>query len=266
MIGTLGIATWNVNSVNARLETVRAVLGRLQADVVCLQELKCEDARFPRAVFEDDGWNVLTHGQKTYNGVAILSRLPITAEQKGLPAEPDPSQARYLEALVTAGTRAVRVASLYLPNGNPVPGPKYTYKLEWFAALEAHARHLLTLEEPVVLAGDYNVIPRPADVHDPAAWADDALFLPQSRAWLRRLVNAGWRDAFLERDGRAGQYTFWDYQAGAWPRNRGIRIDHLLVSPEAADALRGVEILREARDLEKPSDHVPVKGHFSFAV
>lgn len=258
------IATWNVNSINARLETALAVIVDLNADVVCLQELKCEDHRFPREAFEDLGYNVATHGQKTYNGVAILSKHRIEEAAPGLPGDPDDDQARYLEAVIAHDAGAVRVASMYMPNGNPVDGPKFPYKLSWMERLIAHARGLLALEEPVVLAGDYNVIPRPEDCHDPRAWAGDALFRPESRAAHRALLNLGYIDAFDALDGRAGQYTFWDYQAGAWPKDHGIRIDHIACSPQAADRLKGLEIARSARGREKPSDHVPVVATFDL--
>jgi exodeoxyribonuclease III len=252
------IATWNVNSVNARLETALGVVRDLDADIVCLQELKCEDARFPRQAFEDAGYNVATHGQKTYNGVAILSRLPFDEVTARLPGDESDEQARYLEAAVSVGGRSLRVASLYLPNGNPTGTEKFTYKLAWMDRLIAHARGLLALEEPVVLAGDYNVIPRDEDCHSPAAWAGDALFQPESRGKYRALLNLGFVDAFMAADGRGHQYSFWDYQAGAWPKDHGIRIDHLALSPQAADRLRACTIFREARGREKPSDHVPV--------
>ena len=258
------IATWNVNSINARLETALAVIADLNADVICLQELKCEDHRFPREAFEDLGYNVATHGQKTYNGVAILSKHRIEEATPGLPGDPGDDQARYLEAVITHDGGAVRVASMYMPNGNPVDGPKFPYKLAWMERLIAHARGLLALEEPVVLAGDYNVIPRPEDCHDPLVWAGDALFRPESRAAHRALLNLGFTDAFDALDGRAGQYTFWDYQAGAWPKDHGIRIDHIACSPQAADRLSGIEIVRAARGREKPSDHVPVVAAFAF--
>lgn len=258
------IATWNVNSINARLETALAVIAGLNADVVCLQELKCEDHRFPREAFEDAGFNVATHGQKTYNGVAVLSKRPIEEAVPGLPGDPDDAQARYLEAVIATDAGAVRVASMYMPNGNPAPGDKFAYKLAWMQRLRAHARALLTLEEPVVLAGDYNVIPRPEDCHDPRAWAGDALFRSESRAAHRALLNLGYTDAFDALDGRAGQYTFWDYQAGAWPKDHGIRIDHIACSPQAADRLTGFEIARDARGRDKPSDHVPVAATFAF--
>jgi exodeoxyribonuclease-3 len=252
------IATWNVNSVNARLETALGVVRDLDADVVCLQELKCEDGKFPREAFEDAGYNVATHGQKTYNGVAILSRFRFEEVQARLPGDEADEQARYLEAVVAAPSGPVRVVSLYLPNGNPVGTEKFAYKLAWMDRLIAHARGQLALEEPLILAGDYNVIPRDEDCHSPAAWAGDALFQPESRAKLRALGNLGFTDAFMAADGRGHCYSFWDYQAGAWPKDHGIRIDHLMLSPLAADRLRAVEIFREARGREKPSDHVPV--------
>jgi exodeoxyribonuclease-3 len=260
----LSIATWNVNSINARLETALSVLKTLDADVVCLQELKCEDAKFPRGPIEDLGYNVETHGQKTYNGVAILSRHRLEDVSRGLPGgDGADDHARYLEALVSAPGGVFRVASLYAPNGNPTGTDKFAYKLAWMDRLIAHARVLLALEEPFALAGDYNVIPRDADADDPASWAGDALITPEARAKYRTLLNLGVTDAFMAADGRAGQYTFWDYQAGAWRRNHGIRIDHLALSPKAAERLAGVQIHRDARALEKPSDHVPVLARFA---
>jgi exodeoxyribonuclease-3 len=258
------IATWNVNSIKARLQTVLAWLDEAKPDVVCLQEIKCEDDAFPRLEIEERGYNVVTHGQKTYNGVAVLSKLPIEDSQARLPGGEDDAHARYLEAVISAPNGPVRVVSIYLPNGNPVGTEKFAYKLAWFERLRARARALLAYEEPVVLAGDYNVIPRDADVHDPAAWMDDALFQPQSRAAWRALLNLGYTDAYMVADGRDHQYTFWDYQAGAWQRNRGIRIDHLALSPQAADRLEGVKIHCDARAMEKASDHVPVAGTFAF--
>lgn len=253
----LRLATWNVNSILARLPTALQVLKAIDADVVCLQELKCEDARFPRTEIEDLGYHVETFGQKTYNGVAILSRLRLEDVHRGLPGFDD-SQSRYIEAVVAGDTGAVRVASIYAPNGNPVGSEKFTYKLSFMEHLAAHAAHLLTLEETTALLGDYNVIPRPEDCHDPQAWAGDALYRPETRAAWRRLLNLGFVDAFAALDGRAHQYTFWDYQAGAWQKDHGIRIDHCLLSPQAADAATSVEIFRDARAKEKPSDHVPL--------
>ena len=230
------LATWNVNSINARLNNVLDWFREAQPDVACLQEIKCVDEAFPAEPFESMGYNVIVHGQKTYNG---------------------DDNARYIEALVLS-PRPVRVGGLYLPNGNPIGTEKFAYKLNWMARLNRHARALLALEEPLVLMGDYNVIPGPDDADKPETWAGDALYQPESRAAYRALQYLGLTDAYMAADGRPGGYTFWDYQAGAWQRNHGIRIDHALLSPQAADRLRGVEIHRETRDREKPSDHVPV--------
>jgi exodeoxyribonuclease-3 len=251
------IATWNVNSINARLPTVLAWFESAAPDVACLQEIKCVDEKFPAEAFERLGYNVATHGQKTYNGVALLSKTPLEDVRRGLPGDPADDQARYIEA-VTGGRTPIRVGGIYLPNGNPVGSEKFPYKLSWMARLNAHARALLALEEPLVLAGDYNVIPGPDDVYDPAAWVGDALYQPQSRSAFRALKWLGFTDAYEAADGAPGGYTFWDYQAGAWPRDHGIRIDHLLLSPLAADRLAGVTIHRDTRGGEKPSDHVPV--------
>jgi exodeoxyribonuclease-3 len=252
------IATWNVNSINARIETVTSWFKEAQPDVACLQELKCVDEAFPREAFESLGYNVAVHGQKSYNGVAIVSKTPIEDVRRGLPGDDGDDHARYLEA-VTGGPTPVRVASIYLPNGNPVGTDKFAYKLAWLDRLTRHARELLALEEPLVLAGDYNVIPEEADADDPASWMSDALFQPESRAAFRGLKWLGLTDAYMAVDGRPNQYTFWDYQAGAWRRNHGIRIDHLLLSAQAADRLRGCEIHRDVRGWDKPSDHVPVE-------
>jgi exodeoxyribonuclease III len=262
----LTIATWNVNSINARLETALAVLKTVNADVVCLQELKCEDARFPRTAIEDLGYNVETHGQKTYNGVALLSKFRFEEISRGLPflegADDVDEQSRYIEAVIAAPDGPFRIGGLYAPNGNPNGTDKFTYKLRWMERLTAHTKRLLNLEEPFALAGDYNIIPRDEDVDDPASWIGDALIAPESRAAYRTLINLGLTDAFMAADGRAGQYTFWDYQAGAWRRNHGIRIDFLMLSPQAADKLAGVVIHKDARAMEKPSDHVPVAARF----
>ncbi len=253
----LRLATWNVNSILARLPTALQVLKAINADIVCLQELKCEDTRFPRMEIEDLGYHVETFGQKTYNGVAILSRLRLEDVSRGLPGFED-VQSRYIEAVVAYETGVVRVASIYAPNGNPVDSEKFPYKLAFMEHLTAHLDALRALEEPVAILGDYNIIPNPEDCHNPQAWADDALYQPASRAAWRRLLNLGYVDAFADRDGRAHQYTFWDYQGGAWQKDHGIRIDHALLSPQAADLAVGVEIYRQARALEKPSDHVPL--------
>ncbi len=252
------IATWNVNSIKARAEHVATWLKEAEPDVVCLQELKCVDENFPAAAFEELGYNVAVHGQKTYNGVAILSRLPLEDVSPRLPGDKSDEQARYLEAVVSTTNGAVRVASIYLPNGNPAPGEKYDYKLKWMARLGKHAEKLLAYEEPLVLAGDFNVIPSPDDVHDAKAWADDALFLPETRAAFQDLVYRGFTDAFRTAHAEPHRYTFWDYQRGAWQKDHGIRIDHLLLSPQAADRLQACDIDKHVRGWERPSDHVPV--------
>ena len=252
------IATWNVNSVRQRTEHLRRYLREAKPDVLCLQELKCVDAAFPHMEVEAEGYNAAVHGQKGFNGVAILAKTPVEVT-RGLPGGPDDEQARYIEAVIPNGEGIVRVASIYLPNGNPPQTEKYSYKLAFMDRLIAHAKHLLALEEPLILAGDYNVIPAPRDAADPAAWEGDALFLPETRARFRTLLNLGLTDALRAASGDPGLYTFWDYQAGAWQRNKGIRIDHLLLSPLAADRLVEAAIDKDRRGDEKPSDHVPVR-------
>jgi exodeoxyribonuclease-3 len=252
------IATYNVNSLKARLEALLAWIAKAKPEVVCLQETKLVDDAFPRLEIEAAGYNCSVHGQKTYNGVAILSKRPFDEVTTTLPGDKSDEQARYIEALIPAAAGPVRVASIYLPNGNPAPGPKYDYKLAWMERLERHASRLLALEEPLVLAGDFNVIPTAADVWDQVAWANDALYLPASRAGFRRLLNLGLTDAFRACNSKPGSYTFWDYQAGAWPKNHGIRIDHFLLSPQAADRLQTCAIDTAPRGWERPSDHVPV--------
>jgi exodeoxyribonuclease-3 len=251
------IATWNVNSIKARLPMVVDVLKQLDCEVVCLQEIKCETPNFPYMEIEELGYHCEVLGQKSYNGVALLSKYPVDDVVRGLPGDDTDDQARYIEALICSD-RPVRIGGLYLPNGNPAPGPKYDYKLAWMRRLHAHARNLLASEEPVVLCGDYNTIPRDGDCWDPAVWRDDALALSDTRDAFRALKYAGFAEAFELRDNRVHQYTFWDYQGGAFTKDHGIRIDHHLLSPQAADRLTGHEILRKARGLEKPSDHVPV--------
>ncbi len=253
------VTTWNVNSVRQRLEHLVGFLREAKPDVLCLQELKCMDEAFPRAEVEAEGYTAAVHGQKGFNGVAILSRASFQEEAvSGLPGGVEDLQARYVEGVVPAGKGIARVASIYLPNGNPIGTEKFAYKLAWMDRLIAHARGLLAYEEPLILAGDYNVIPEPRDAKDPKAWVDDALFQPESRQKFRELLALGFTDALRATSDAGDLYTFWDYQAGAWQRNHGIRIDHLLLSPQAADRLRGVVIHKEMRALEKPSDHVPV--------
>lgn len=256
------IATWNVNSVRQRLEHLTRYLRDVNPDVLCLQELKCTDEAFPYNEVESCGYNVAVHGQKGFNGVAILSKAPIEVT-RGLPGDPEDLHARYIEALVPHNGGIVRVGCLYLPNGNPPETEKYSYKLAWMDRLIAHAGDLLAYEEPLVLAGDYNVIPEPRDCYDPAAWAGDALFLPRTREKFRALINLGLTDALRATNDAVGLYTFWDYQAGCWQRDKGIRIDHLLLSPRAADKLIRVTIDKDRRGEDKPSDHVPVRIELS---
>ncbi|HKD46369.1 MAG TPA: exodeoxyribonuclease III [Rhizomicrobium sp.] len=252
------IATWNVNSIKVRLETALAWLKLAKPDVVALQEIKCLDENFPAAAFEEIGYNSAVHGQKTYNGVAILSKRPLEDVTPRLPGGNGDDHSRYLEAMVPGDKGMFRIASIYAPNGNPIGTDKFAYKLSWMERLTARAQDLLALEETAALMGDYNIIPEDKDCYDPKAWANDSLFQPQSKAALRRIENLGYTDAFRAKNRSAGQYTFWDYQAGAWRKNQGIRIDHILLSPQGLDRLKAVGIDREMRDGDKPSDHVPV--------
>jgi exodeoxyribonuclease-3 len=252
------IATFNINGVKARLPAVLDWLDASAPDVVLCQEIKSVDETFPREPFEDRGYNVETHGQKGFNGVAILSKLPLEDVTRGLPGDDEDVQARWIEATVTGETTSLRLCGLYLPNGNPAPGPKYDYKLAWMERLEARARALLASEMPALMAGDYNVIPDARDAARPETWREDALFRPESRAAFRRVLNLGFTEAFRAKTQAPGHYTFWDYQADAWERNNGIRIDHILLTPQAADLIEDIRIESEVRGREKPSDHVPV--------
>lgn len=249
------IATWNVNSVKARLPNVTGWLARARPDVLLLQEIKCETAAFPREAFEGLGYRCAVVGQKSYNGVAILSTRPIEDVVERLPGEPEDAQARYVEA--TVGD--LRIASLYLPNGNPVGTEKYPYKLRWMERLKEHARGLLDRGLPFVLGGDYNVIPEPRDVYAPESWTEDALFRIETRRAFREILHLGLTEAFRAvHPDKARAFTFWDYQAGAWPRDMGLRIDHFLLSPQAADRLEDCWIDRDPRGEEKASDHTPL--------
>ncbi len=252
------IATWNVNSIKQRLDSAVAWLNERQPDIVCLQETKCVDEAFPRETFESLGYNVAVHGQKTFNGVALFSKLPFDEVTSGLPGDPEDDHARFIEGVISTAKGALRVASIYLPNGNPPATEKYTYKLGWMKRLAKYAHKRLLHEEPLVLAGDYNVIPAAADAKNPQAWTGDALYLPQTHEHFRTLINLGLTDAIRATSDDAGLYTFWDYQAGAWQKNNGIRIDHMLLSPAAADRLEDAGIDKHVRSWEKPSDHVPV--------
>jgi exodeoxyribonuclease-3 len=260
------IATWNVNSIKQRVDNAVAWLTERAPDIACLQEIKCVDEAFPREPFEALGYNIQVHGQKTFNGVAVLSKLPFDETTPRLPGGDGDDHARFLEAAVSTRHGALRIACLYLPNGNPPNTDKYPYKLEWMDRLIGYARRRLELEEPLILAGDFNVIPTAADARVPQAWTGDALFLPATREKFRALVNLGLTDAVRAVSDDAGLYTFWDYQAGAWQKNNGIRIDHLLMSPQAADRLLAAGIDRHVRAWERPSDHVPVWADFDIEV
>jgi exodeoxyribonuclease III len=252
------IATWNVNSIKQRIDNALTWLAERQPDIACLQETKCVDDAFPREAFEALGYNVAVHGQKTFNGVAILSKFPFDEVTSGLPGDQTDDHARFMEAVISTKGSSLRIASIYLPNGNPPDTEKYSYKIKWMNRLIDYAKERLALEEPLVLAGDYNVIPAAADARNPSAWTTDALFLPATRERYRALCHLGLTDAVRASSDQPGLYTFWDYQAGAWQKNNGIRIDHMLLSPQAADRLIGATIDRHVRAWEKPSDHVPV--------
>lgn len=248
------IVSFNVNGIKARLPRLVEYLTEQKPDIVCLQELKSSDDTLPVSDIEAVGYGAVWHGQKGFNGVAILARGTTPVErQKGLGGEPEDDHSRYIEAEVDG----LVVASIYLPNGNPQPGPKFEYKLRWIDRLRARALELLAEERPTVLAGDYNVIPNDDDTFSVTAMASDALMQPESRAGFRALVAQGWTDALRTRHPRGGVWTFWDYQAGAWQRDAGFRIDHLLLSPQAADRLVDAGVDKEYRGREKASDHAP---------
>ena len=251
------IASFNINGVKARLPALLDWLRDADTDVVVLQEIKATDDQFPCLEIEEMGYSVETHGQKGFNGVALLSRFPVEDVRRGLAGDDGDEQARWIEALVS-GPSPVRVCGLYLPNGNPAPGPKYDYKLAWMERLQARVAALVAGEETAVILGDYNVIPEPRDCWNAAVWQKDALFLPPTRAAFRRLLHLGLTDALRAVDQGPGIHTFWDYQAGAFQKNWGIRIDHVLLTPEAADRLVTCGIDAETRSREKPSDHVPI--------
>jgi exodeoxyribonuclease-3 len=253
------IVTWNINGVRARIGNLTHWLAESAPDIVCLQEIKSQDEQFPRAEIEALGYNVETHGQKGFNGVALLSKLPFDEVNRGLPGDDTDEQARFIEGVFSTSKGALRVVSLYLPNGNPIDDErKFPYKLSWMARLERWAAERLELEEALVLAGDYNVIPEAIDAKHPENWLGDALFQPQTRQAFRRLINLGFTEAVRAVTDAGDTYTFWDYQAGAWQKNNGIRIDHLLLSPEAANRFSSADIEKHVRAWEKPSDHVPV--------
>ena len=253
------IATWNINGVKARMGAMLRWLEEVSPDIVCLQEIKSVDEEFPRLEIEALGYNVETFGQKSWNGVAILSKHRFDEVTRGLPGDDADEQARFIEGVFSTDKGALRIASLYLPNGNPIDDDKkFPYKLSWMERLERWAQERLRLEEALVLAGDYNVIPEPIDARFPENWLGDALFQPQTRQAFRRLLNLGFTEAVRAVTDAPDTYTFWDYQAGAWQKNNGIRIDHLLLSPEAANRFSSASIEKHVRAWEKPSDHVPV--------
>ncbi len=258
------IATWNINGIKARLPVVKHWLEQNDLDVVCLQEIKAQDENFPRSDFEEMGYNVETNGQKSFNGVAILSKVPFDEVHRGLPGDDTDEQARLIEGLFSTGSGVVRVCNIYLPNGNPVDGPKFSFKLSWMDRLRTFVESRLALEEPFILLGDFNLIPTGSDCHDPNVWWGDALFREESLEQFRRLSNLGLTDA-LRAVTDTPSYTFWDFQSGAWRKDNGIRIDHLMLSPQAADRLDGVTVHRATRGWDKPSDHVPVEGSFALA-
>ncbi|MBT9382375.1 exodeoxyribonuclease III [Pseudooceanicola sp. CBS1P-1] len=261
------IATFNINGIKARVNALSDWLDEAQPDVAVLQEIKSVDEAFPRELFEEKGYQVETHGQKSFNGVAILSKLPLEDISRGLPGDESDEQARYIEATVIGAKNALRICGLYLPNGNPVEldeagrpveGGKYAYKLAWMERLKARAEELMAEEEPAVFLGDYNIIPQEEDAANPKKWREDALFRPESRAAYRRILNLGYTEIFRTRFAAPGHYTFWDYQAGAWQKNDGIRIDHMLMTPQCADLVTDCGIDAGIRGREKPSDHVPL--------
>jgi len=252
------IATFNVNGIRARANVLADWLDNTKPDVVLLQEIKTIDKTFPREFIEDRGYNIALHGQKAFNGVAILSKHPIEDIGIGLPGNEGDEQARWIEATITFEKTPIRICCLYAPNGNPTPGAKYDYKLEWMEHMYSHAKNLLKDEIPTIMAGDYNVIPSDIDAADPIRWKGDALFLPETKAAFRKIINLGYSDSFRKIHEAVEQYTFWDYQAGAWNRNDGIRIDHFLINSFCADLLVDCKIDSEIRGHISPSDHVPI--------
>ena len=260
----LRVATWNINGLRARAELLAKWLKAFQPDVLLLQETKIEDAKFPFQFFEEEGYLAVAFGQKSFNGVAILSRHGLEDVSCGLPGDPDDDQARWIEATVASGGLVLRLCSAYVPNGNPLPGPKFEYKLSWMERLRSHAAALIGQEIPIVIGGDFNVVPARMDAADPEAIADDAVFHPDARASWHRIVHTGWTEAFRLLHADPGHYSYWDYQGGAWRRNKGIRIDHLLLSPTASDRLRDSGMERDVRAEPKPSDHVPVWCELAF--
>lgn len=252
------IATWNVNSIKARIEHLTAWLREASPDIVLLQELKSEEHSLPTMEIEDLGYNIAALGQKTYNGVAILSKFPIDEVIKGLPTLVDDEQARYIEAIISTDKGALRVASVYVPNGQAVDSDKFQYKMRFFEALRQHLTALLRYDEAVVIGGDYNVAPAPADIFDPKGLDGTVCYHPAERAHFRSLLNLGYYDAFRLKQPESRQYSWWDYRGGAYDRGHGYRIDHLLLNAQAVDMLQSCDIDESPRQKDKPSDHTPV--------
>lgn len=248
------IATYNVNGVNGRLPVLLKWLKTASPDIVCLQELKAPDEKFPLESINKAGYHAIWHGQKSWNGVAILSKYKIEERRRGLAGDKDDIQSRYIEASING----LIIGCLYLPNGNPYPGPKFEYKLKWFKRLSRHAKSLLKLDEPVILTGDYNVMPTELDVYKPERWINDALFRKEVRAAFKKLVDQGWTDAIRHLHPDETIYTFWDYFRNAYARNAGLRIDHFLLSPHCVKLLKRAEVDKQVRGWEKTSDHAPV--------
>ncbi|MFM7084945.1 MAG: exodeoxyribonuclease III [Hyphomicrobium sp.] len=252
------IVTWNINGIKARIENVVKFLSEIKPDIIGLQEIKSLDDGFPTDVFNDLGYNINVYGQKSFNGVAIASLHPMYEIKRGLPNKKSDDQARFIEATFDGKKGPLRFASLYLPNGNPVGTEKFKYKLDWIERFHTYLKESLADEIPFVLAGDYNIIPEAQDAKNPKLWEADALYQPQCRQAFRGIINLGYTDALRACHPSDEIYTFWDYQAGAWNKNNGIRIDHILLSPQAADLLKSSGIDKHVRGWEKPSDHVPV--------
>lgn len=255
------LVTWNINSVRARLDNVTAFLEKNKPDIVCLQEIKCQDGQFPQEIFEDLGYNGAVFGQKSYNGVAILSKYPLSDVVRGLPDFDDDS-ARYIAADICIGDRVCHIINGYMPNGNPIATPKYDYKLAWLRGLVSHIKTLRETETPFILCGDFNIIPNKMDVRHPEKWSDDALFQTEIRALYHELLFMGLTDSVRSLHPNAPSYSFWDYQARSWEKNNGIRIDHILTSPELSDNIDKAYIESDERDHPKASDHAPVIAEF----
>ena len=251
------IASFNINGIKARRNALMTWLSEEKPDVALLQEIKSVSENFPSDLFENLGYNVEVSGQKSFNGVAILSKFPLEDVVCQLPGDTNDDQARWMEATIVCD-QSIRICNLYLPNGNPTPGPKYEYKLSWMNRLYERAKDLINSEIPALMAGDYNIIPQDEDAANINTWQKDALFLPESRTAFRKIINLGFTEAFRAKNAGPGHYSFWDYQAGAWDRDDGVRIDHFLLTPQCADLLKDCQIDKHIRAREKPSDHVPI--------